>query len=199
MSGRGVFFYLGMTGSGKTYKALQDLRSDVDATGWPTLILDLMPSSTFLNLPHEVDVDRVLEKLYDPRKISGAVYTPRRDDYSDFDAIMRALQASGRVHVLVDECFWVASWRRIRLEFSKALRAWRHAGGVGLTWRVTTQRPGDLHADMRAVSPTVYAFATDGSADLRRLEQDYSFPPGVLKSLKRGEFCTYGSALEIPK
>lgn len=190
----GNYFYVGITQSGKTTKALEDLRADVAATGWPSLILDLMPAKLFMNLPHEKSVDQVLQKLYG-KEPTGAVFTPKVLE-RDFDPIMRALAALGRAHVLVDEMRWVGSWRTIRPDFTKAMRAWAQAGGFGLTFRCTAQRPYDLHDDVYAVDPRVYAFRTRGRKDLDRLEAECGFDREVVKQLRRGEYLVSATGWE---
>lgn len=193
----GNYFYTGITLSGKTTKALEDLRIDAVATGWPTLILDLMPAKLFMRLPHEKTVDDVLRKLYSskPGEASGAVFTPKNLK-RDFDPIMRALVANGRVHTLLDEMRWVGSRTSIREAFTQAMRAWAQAGGFGLTFRCTTQRPGDLHNDVLAVDPRVYAFRTKGELDLERMQKEFGFDPDILKQLPQGEYCTSASGWE---
>lgn len=194
----GAFIYVGKTGSGKTTNALADLRADASATGWPTLILDMMPAKNFIGLPHEKDVDGVLRKLYKPGEICGAVFTPDEEDMErDFDPLMRAILDQGRVHIVLDELRLIGSWRSIRRTFTKLLRGWRHAGGgIGYSLRMTTQRPGDVHNDVWACDPTVYAFRIDAKStrDLETMQERFGWTPEQLTVLERGQFLTHAEA-----
>lgn len=172
----GCYWYVGKTQSGKTKQAYRDLCADVLSTGRPSLIIDPMPAWNFAGLPHEPTVEAVLEKLY--RTKTHAVWTPERPE--DVERLMKALRTVGRVHVLWDECSFHMSWRSIGEETTKALRGWAHAK---LTWRLVTQRPGDIHGDAYACDPEVYAFRTEKEGDLERLRKEFGFDPEKLRTI----------------
>lgn len=179
----GCYWYVGKTQSGKTKKALADLQADVLATGRPSLIIDPMPAWNFAELPHEPTVEAVLAKLYGEK--THAVFTPERDQ--DVERLMSSLRAVGKVHVLWDECsFHMSKWK-IGKETTKAVRGWAHAR---LTFRLVTQRPGDIHGDAYACDPEVYAFRTEKAGDLKRLEEEFCFDPDELRGLEEGDFRT---------
>jgi hypothetical protein len=181
MNRLGCYWYVGKTQSGKTRKAYADLSEDVLATGRPSLIIDPMPAWNFAKLPHVKSVRDVIHKLY--QEGTHAVYTPETPD--EVDQIMRAIRAGRRVHVLWDECSFQMSWRSITEDTSRALRGWAHAE---LTFRLVTQRPGDIHGDAYACDPEVYAFRTEKEGDLDRLRKEFAFDPEKLKLLGQGEY-----------
>lgn len=182
----GVYFYVGKTQSGKTTRAIADLKADGEVTGWPRLIIDTVEAKNWKGQPHAADLGTVIDCLWGPNK-RDVIWTP--PDPDQFDRMMRALKASGHVHVLVDECRWWANKNRISADFSKAMRAWAHSD---LTFRCTTQHPADLHSDAFACIMELYVFRTDIVAALDRLEE-YGFDRERMKALPRGEFLTYRS------
>jgi len=194
MSG-GVSIYVGTTQMGKTTKALADLRADVDRDGRPSLILDLGPAKNFIGMPHERSVRDVLVKLYGEG--THAVYTPKGGE--DFDRLMNGIAGNdevngpGGVHVLMDEVRWVASAHKISYALTRALRHWAHGFKGPVTYRCTSQRPGDLHRDFYAcLTGKVYAFKTPPGPDQDRLVDEYRFDAEQLGSL------TVGRCLEWP-
>lgn len=182
----GVFFYVGKTQSGKTTRAIGDLKADGEATGWPRLVIDTVQARNWRGEPHAPNVAAVLDSLWGENK-RDVIWTPGNPD--EFEAVMRALKEAGRVHVLVDECRWWANRNKISVDFSKAMRAWAHSD---LTFRCTTQHPADLHSDAFACIMELYVFRTDIVAALDKLEE-YGFDRERMKTLERGAFLTYRS------
>lgn len=182
----GVYFYVGKTQSGKTTRAIADLKADGEATGWPRVIIDTVRAKNWRGQPHAANLGAVLDSLWGPKK-ADVIYTPSGEE--DFAALMRALIEGMRVHVLVDECRWWANKNKIVLDFSKAMRAWAHSD---LTFRCTTQHPADLHSDAFACITELHIFRTDIVAALDRLEE-YGFDRERMKTLPRGDYLTYRS------
>jgi hypothetical protein len=185
----GVYIYVGKTQSGKTTKALADLGEDMQRDLRPALVLDLGPAVNFRAMHHAKDRSEVLEVLFGERRT--VVYTPHGEE--DFDALMGDVHAAGDVHVLMDEVRWVASAHRISNALTQALRGWAHGEFGPVTYRCTSQRPGDLHRDFYAcLTGDLYAFKTDNKADLDRLAE-YFKPEDIaaLPTLGRGEFKVY--------
>lgn len=177
----GCYWYVGKTQSGKTRKALEDLNADIQATGRPALILDPMPAWNFRGMEHEPNVEAVVRRLYEEK--THAVYTPESQE--EVDALMRAIRAGKRVHVLWDECSFHMSFRAITPDVSRSLRGWAHSE---LGFRLVTQRPGDIHGDAYACDPEVYAFRTEKEGDVKRLHEEFGFDPEALKALPQFEF-----------
>jgi hypothetical protein len=187
---QGVSFYVGMTGTGKTYLALEHLKAAVAENGNPSLILDMVGAKNFKTFPHEATVDAVLQKLYgNPR--THAIYRPRSE--AELNQIFNAVGAEddgpGAVNVLVDEIFWVpCNGHKILTSFSKAIRGWRHPWLGESIFFLTSQRPGDLHGDGYAARDRMYVFRPSEGRDVDRLEKDFGIPREKMLALKEREF-----------
>ncbi len=183
----GCYWYVGETQSGKSKKAFADLQADVLGTGRPFLIIDPMPAWNFEHMHHEETWQRVLWKLYE--RGAHAVFTPNEETGDDdVSRLMRAIRKAGNVHVLFDEASFFMSKDRISKSTSRALRGWAHSHN---TFRMVTQRPGDIHGDAYACDPEVYAFKTRKVSDRERLRDEFDFDMDALKWLREGEFLTY--------
>jgi len=184
----GVFVYVGKTQSGKTTKALEDARADIREDGRPCLIVDLGPAINFRGTRHEPDRFAVLTKLYGEHK--HAVYSPI--DMDDFDGLIDGVSSVGDCHVILDEVRWIANFNRISPALTKALRHWAHGKKGPVTYRCTSQRPGDLHRDFYAcLTGELYAFRVDPGLDQDRLVKECGFDPDVLGNLPRGGYVTF--------
>ena len=189
----GVSFYVGMTGTGKTYLAEQHLRAAVSENGNPALILDMIGAENFRAFPHERTVDDVLVKLYGKPR-THATYRPRSEE--ETAQIFRAIGgetgtagALGGVNVLVDEIFWVpCKPQKIAPDFSKAIRGWRHGDLGPSVFLLTSQRPGDLHGDGYAARSRMYVFRPSEGRDVDRIEKDFGVPREKLLALPPREF-----------
>jgi len=192
MSG-GVYIYVGITQSGKTTKALSDLRQDIREDGRPALIVDLGPAINFKGTYHEKDRQAVFRKLYGEQ--SHAVYTPH--DMDDFDLLMNGVAKCGGIHVILDEVRWVANYNRISVPLTTALRHWAHGDDGPVTYRCTSQRPGDLHRDFYAcLTGDLYAFRIPPGLDQDRLVRECNFDQKALGTLPRGSFLTFSGKWE---
>lgn len=189
----GVFIYVGKTQSGKTTKALGDLRGDIAGNGYPALILDCGPAVNFAGTAHQDTVRAVLVQLYGHG--SHAVYTPRGVD--DADRLFDAITDCGGVNILVDEVRWLVHNKYISTAFTKALRHWAHGREGPVTWRCTSQRPADLHRDFYAcLTGELYAFRVDPGPDMDRLVAECAFDADTLGSLPRGSYLTFSGKWE---
>jgi len=178
----GVYWYLGKTQSGKTTRAFAELCEDAEITGWPCLVLDPMRAENFAKYKHAESLAAAIKRLVGEEL--HTFYTPG-DYVEEFSRLMRAIREVGYVHVLVDECSFFMSWRSCTPEISAALRGWYHSK---VTYRLTTQRPGDIHGDVYACDPEVKAFRTEKEGDLKRLKDEFNFDPERLKALPQGSF-----------
>jgi hypothetical protein len=187
----GCYWYLGKTQSGKTKKAYLDLQADIQATGLPSLIIDPMPAWNFRELHHCRTTYEALITLYDRR--THAVFTPRKTSaqsaVDQVDELLQGIRAEGcgDLHVLWDECSFHMSFASITDVMSETVRGWAHHR---VTFRLVTQRPGDIHGDVYATDPEVYCFGVDKEGDLKRLKSEFGFEPDTVKALREGEFLT---------
>lgn len=184
----GVNFYVGMTKSGKTYKALEDLKAAIVSNGNPGLILNMIGADNFKGMPHEPTVDAVLAKLYgSPR--TNAIFRPRTE--AQRQEIFRAINDDklGGVNVLADEIYWIpCKAHQILPEFAEALRGWRHHDLGPNEFFLTSQRPGDLHGDGYAARSALYVFRPSEGRDVDRLVKDFGQDKEKLLALKAREF-----------
>jgi hypothetical protein len=66
-----------------------------------------------------------------------------------------------------------------------------------VSYRCTSQRPGDLHRDFYAcLTGELYAFRTAPGVDLDRLVKEFHFDPDALSTLDRGAYLTYSGKWE---
>jgi len=192
----GVAVYCGKTQQGKTTLALKHMREDIERDGRPSLICDLGPAKNFIHMAHEASVKDVLHKLYG--KGLHSVYTPKGEE--DFDNLMNGIagrddiNGPGGIHVLMDEVRWVASSHKISNALTRALRHWAHGFEGPVTYRCTSQRPGDLHRDFYACrTMPLYAFCTDPGPDQDRLVTEFRFDAEKLSKLQVGEYLTHAA------
>lgn len=185
----GVYGYFGVTTSGKTTLALEHLRLDVAFDGRPGLILDCMPAKNLRHLFHCRTRLEVVDYLY--RRGSNATYTPSsEEDLAQlFDTIHYAGALEQRpIHVLWDEGSIHQSPQSIDDRVAIALRGWQHND---CTFRVVTQRPGDLHGVFYSCIPEVYCFRLERQRDLERVRGELSLDPTVIAAQPQGKYETY--------
>lgn len=189
----GVAFFAGMTGMGKTYKALETLKCAIAENGNPALIIDTRRDQLFDGLEHTETVEECLELLY-PTEESGlprrnVCFTPVRL-HEDFDALMAAITAkeTGGVNVLIDESHLFCDSHYISDEFSNALRLWRqHRFGDNL-FLICSQRPSDLHGvGYAACTQGKYIFRP-GDKDLEPTAKLFRLEETELRALQERQF-----------
>ena len=185
----GVYGYFGVTTSGKTTLALEHLRLDVALDGRPSAILDCMPARNLRGLPHAKDFLEVVQLLY--VRGTHAVWTPRSDDELGrfFDVVHFAGAEQGKpIHVLWDEAALGQTPQRIDDRIRQALLGWQHND---CTFRLVSQRPGDLHGTFYSCIPEVYCFKVERDKCLDRVRDELSLQPEVIAALPQGKFETY--------
>lgn len=185
----GVYGYFGVTTSGKTTLALEHLRLDVGVDGRPALIIDCMPAKNLRHFPHCKDRLEAAFQLY--AKGSHAVWTPASEEElaAMFDTIHYAgAEKQKPIHVLWDEASIHQSPQSIDDRIAIALRGWQHND---CTFRLVTQRPGDLHGVFYAAIPEVYCFRLERHRDLERVRQELSLDTAIIAAQAQGKFETY--------
>lgn len=185
----GVYGYFGVTTSGKTTLALEHLRLDVALDGRPSLILDCMPAKNLRALPHCGSRLEAVALLY--RRGTHAVYTPEGEE--DLAALFGTIHYAGAkeglpIHVLWDEAALAQSPQHLDDRIRQALLGWQHND---CTFRLVSQRPGDLHGTFYACIPEVYCFRTEREKCLDRVRDELSLDPAVIAALPQGKYETY--------
>lgn len=190
----GCYYYFGVTGAGKTYKALEDVKRACSEDGRPILILDCMPDKYNLpSLHHEPSARQTLEKVFGAGE--HAIYTPSHRD--ELTYILRGVKAGPRVHVLWDEPAVHFAKRDLPVDISAAIRGWRHTEekeryGEGHSFHIVSQAPGDLEDRAWWLTvPEVYAFRLERTVDLERVRDEFKMDPAVIGNLAEREFRVY--------
>lgn len=190
----GCYYYFGATGFGKTYLARKHLEDGIKSDGRPSLIIDAMPSESFVDLPHEPDPKTCLVRLV---KGFHAVYTPR--DLGEIAYLIRGIHEYGAIRVLWDEAanHMASSMDADQKEIAAKIRGWRHAGlkfgrGRSASYHVTTQRPSELPPVFWTTAPEVYCFFLEFPTDLETIRDRCRFDPAEIYALGYYEFKLYG-------
>lgn len=158
--------YIGVPGAGKTKLAYTLALEDARRAGWPLLVVDPASVWNFADLMHVDGVGPVVEVLWSDR--ADVAWKPR--DPAEFDRVMEAVRAAGKVVVLVDEVRWYASAQYLSRPLSILAREWRHAQ---VSLHFTTQRFGDLHQDLVACLSELRVFRCSSPRDLDRLTREF--------------------------
>lgn len=185
----GVFWYVGVTLSGKTYLAYNHLKLDVQSSARPALVVDGTASRLLSRVPSVPSVRGALDALY--RRGFHARIVPRESD--DVVRLMSAATAAGRcgspVHVLIDEAAYWMKGQHIPEALARALRTHQHSG---LTIRLTTQHLGDIPPVALQCTTRMYVFRCTSERAVRRLKDEYSLDPARVRSLPQREFIEVG-------
>lgn len=161
----GVNLYIGTTGTGKTFAALEDLRQ----LKMPRAILDLGGSALLARIPRAVSPKALREE---------GRWTPETAD--ELEAILDGLYKRGNVAVLVDDA---AALRAPML--GKLCRLWR---ARNLRLFITTQHvSGDVEQAIMACDPLIHAFRTTSPRSLEWLQKWHRVEPEEVARLGVGE------------
>src|SRR5690349_12511531 len=97
--------FVGVPGSEKTKQALAAALEESKRTGWPILAVDPGRVWNFKEWPHAPTVEAVVNTLWEARQ--SVAWTT--ENMAEFDRVMEAARAAGRVIILIDEVRWFAS------------------------------------------------------------------------------------------
>ena len=180
----GVYWYAGISQSGKTTLALAHVARDIESSGRAALIVDPACASNLRGEYHAESVRETIDRVWG-RDVSTA-YTP--SGIEDFDSLMRAAHAGRDRTVLIDEAFYFCSGRAISKDLSRVLRT--HAHGRN-TYRLTTQHIGDIASEALAATTEVYLFASVSESALDRIRERGWADPEAVRALSQGEYFTH--------
>jgi hypothetical protein len=177
-SGQGsprVFWYVGRTRTGKTYRALNDLSAMVAADKLPALVVDSCAAENFQTWEH-VASNQILSRLFRERR--HACWTPR--DPKEFDAVMRGVEAGQDIHLLIDES---STWLKVQSGCETLLRIIRTARHGNFTVQLTTQYfSGDIPNAALEVEARFHVFCCRAPPALERFRK-LGLPDDVLQSI----------------
>ncbi len=161
----GVNLYIGTTGTGKTFAALEDLRQ----LQMPRAILDLGGSALLAKIPKAASPKVLREE---------GRWTPETAE--ELEAILDALYKRGNVAILVDD----AAALRAPL-IGKLCRLWR---ARNLRLFITTQHvSGDIEQAIMACDPLIHAFRTTSPRSLEWLKKWHELEASEVAQLGMGE------------
>jgi len=183
-----VAWYLGCPKSGKTYLALQHARAEAARTGFGVLLLDAMGEArNFAGIEQVASAEEALIALHAEGR-REVKWNPL-GCFDEVEALARALQKIGRLHVIVDEsAHWINSRRG---SDSCLMRLVRAHGHVPITLHLTTQHySADVPQEARSCAPTLYVFRCTGQATLDVLQKEHRLDPRLLEALPARHFVT---------
>lgn len=179
--------YLGVPGSGKTWKAWEDACAISAATGWPIGFLDFPGAGKKFITDAAATVKDFLTLLYGDTP-THARFIPGTDKDGETEKISAAIRACGGVVFLVDEISYVASSRSTPPNLESLLRCWRHAAVPIL---MTTQYPGDVSPVVRTCAGRVLLFRLDTSRALVVCSQEWPVDTEKVSRLEKRRFIEH--------
>lgn len=161
---RGVTLYVGTTGAGKTYAALEDLRT----IPMRRVILDLGGSRLLSDIPEGSRKGPESESRLMP------------ESAEQLDAEFQKVYREGNAALLVDDSSALPA-----PGLGKLCRLWRPRN---LRILITTQHiSGDIAQAIQACDPLIYVFRTTSPRSLEWLEKWHGVDPQEVRSLETGE------------
>jgi len=166
----GIHVYLGTTGIGKTYKALEDLRG-LHRKGWRCVVIDSARVENFSKLERCETLEAVVRRTWGGGKPCFVAWTP--EDTDEFDAFMQAALETGDVAILVDEVSFWSGKNGTRI-LPKLCRVWRHSR---VRLLITCQHVGsDLTQTLLACNPRIFIFRCTAPRSLEWVEKWHGIP-----------------------
>lgn len=184
----GCTWYVGVTGSGKTWLAWAELSADIALDGRPALILDAQADPKFSGIPEAPTVDAAIRRVWGDGLHARII--PRTLD--DARRLAAAAHAGGRCHVLIDEAaFWMRA-NSVPEELGRGMRAHRHSQ---TTWRFTTQHLADIPPLALQCASRMEVFRCSSPSVLERLSREYGLDAAKVQALGRGDHLTWSAGL----
>lgn len=200
----GVFVYCGTNQTKKTTYAVEDAFRDRDATGWGILAIESQAVWNFEKWRHAQSLEEAIDRAWgrwSNGKGEVVAYIPK--DEAEVVKLYSAIKCGKRLHAIHDEIRFYMSGRRCPDAVTLAMRTWPH----DLTsFRLVTQRIGDIHGNARACHSEIYCFRTVLEADKETLRKEYGVPSDVVEKLyipegpadPAGEFIVVRKGVYIP-
>jgi DNA helicase HerA-like ATPase len=174
----GLHVYIGTTGSGKTHKAIRDA---IELAGTKRLGVLVIDSRGANNL-REIQELRPGKELWEQVWNYGSIRRVVPRDETEFDEIIRRVDQTGQLILVIDEC---APWANNKT-FHNLCRVWRHRN---VTLFITTQKIGrDIEQTILACDPTMYVFRLTNPRSLEWVERWHRIPENELRQLEVGQY-----------
>ena len=182
----GVYWYVGVTGSGKTTLALEHIRKTISLTRYPLLTINTHGARNLAQLPHVNSVKAAVRKVWGARR--HAAFIPKTSE--EVGALLKAARAGGRAIILIDEA---AAWinQYTSEEVMATFRVHRHSR---LYIYCTTQSLGEISPRALQTTTRLHAFRNVSARVLERLEKEFQFDREKVRNLPRGEHLQWKGA-----
>lgn len=180
-----VHWYVGITGSGKTTRALIDLGEDIAKNRRPALVIDSQGVKLLSKIHHASTWQKCALRVFDKKQ--NCAFIPKKVE--EVGALFAVARELGGVNILLDEAaFWMSS-RSIPRQIELAFRTHLH---TNLIIRATTQHLADISPVGIQCTTTIKAFRCSSSRILQRLREEWAYSPEAVEKLERGEFIEKG-------
>ena len=181
-----IHWYVGITGSGKTTKAVADLAEDIEANKRPALVIDSQGVKLLAKIKHVNSWQAAARRVWGEGK--NAAFIPSSPE--EVEALFAIARDLGNTNILLDEAaFWMTS-RSIARPIELAFRTHLH---TGLTIRATTQAMDTIAPVAMQCSTSIKIFRCNSLRILERLKQEFGVKPEEVERLERGVFLEKGS------
>lgn len=181
-----VHWYIGVTGSGKTTRALQDLGDDIKGNKRPALVIDSQGVKLLAGISHCRSWQETARQVWIKKR--NAAFIPKSPE--EVSALFAVARELGNTNILLDEAaFWMSS-RSIARPIELAFRTHLH---TGLTIRATTQAMDTIAPVAMQCSTSIKIFRCNSLRILERLKQEFAVKPEEVERLERGQFLDKGS------
>ena len=151
----GVHAYIGTTGTGKTYLAIQEAFPLARSLGVGVLVIDTRGAENWRDMP-VVENRGAIATVFRARAIAHVI--PK--SMEDFEELIRAADQYGNAVLIIDECATFATSPALAL----LVRVWRHRR---VSIFLTTQKVGrDVEQSVLACDPVIRLFRVTNSATL---------------------------------
>jgi len=184
-----VHWYVGVTGSGKTTRALADLAEDIARNKCPALVIDSQGVKLLAGIRHVDTWQKCALRVFDKRQ--NCAFIPKTTE--EVGALFSVARELGDVNILLDEAAFFLSSRSIPKPIERALRTHFHwGGGKGGTVRLTTQSLADISPVGIQCTTSIKAFRCSSARVLQRLREEWGYNADEVERLERGEFIEKG-------
>lgn len=180
---KGLVWYLGIPGSGKTSQAIVDCWQRTGNRGVPAIMLDPARVAAMRKVHHAGSVSELERRVY--REGKHTAITPGSKDVAE--AVFALVLKRGKCVLLVDESaeFLQASGSRVSA-LMLLMRRWRH---LEVDVLLTTQHlSGDVSQAALSLNPTLCVFRTTAPRSLEVLERDFGLTKSKVLGLEQFEF-----------
>lgn len=180
----GIVIYLGTTGTGKTYSAIQQITALHESTAdRGCIVVDSAASPTLAHIPRVPSLEVAVKEAWGGRRMVRWIPSDEgeQDSDADFTRLMKAAREGGNIRLLIDEAsFWYRNPQLLKL-----VRVWRASN---VTLYFTGQTIGqDFGQGVLGCNPKFYVYRVTAPRTIEFCEQFLHFDRSDLQVLQLGE------------